>query len=313
MSTTRNSELDVAAVVDAASRAPSVHATQPWLLDPRSDGVDLIERFDVQLPYHDPHNRDRSISCGAALANVLVAIQAQGLAGRVELLPDENRPELAARVTGSGTSQPSAADLALHAAVFRRHSHRAPFSILGPALRDRDALVTAMDGNGVTARVVRRPEVTALADLIDYAELALRDDPAYQRELTAYLPDFPELVEPGSSLPWSGLVRADTAVPDRFVLADRLGRELLLFIVGDTDDRRGHLLAGMALERGWLTAVSHGLAASVITQLWQLPEVRDRLTELLGDNGFPHAMLRVGRPPTDREWSVPTQRTSGWS
>ena len=302
MSTTRSSTLDIAAVLAAVNRAPSVHATQPWLLDPHADAVDLIERFDITLPYHDPHGRDRTISCGAALTNMLAAIRAQGRTTQVELLPEEDRPELLARVTSTGLAQPSAADLAKHTAIFGRHSHRAPFSVLGLSRQDRDALTVAVGGDGVAAHAIRRTDLLGLADLIDYAELALRDDPAYQRELTACLPDFPQPVGPGSTLPWGGLVRADSAVPDRFVLADRLGREFLLFVVSDADDRRGHVLAGTALQRGWLTAISRGLVASVITQLWQLPEVRAAVRELLGCNGFPQAMLRVGRPAVNGEW-----------
>jgi hypothetical protein len=296
MSKTQGSALDVAALLTAVNRAPSVHASQPWLLECRTDGADLIERFDIELPYHDPHGRDRAISCGAALTNLTVAIRAQGWATHVELFPDKDRPDLVARATAAAPERPTDADLALHAAITRRHSHRSPFSLLGLSWRDRDALISAIGGNGVTAHVVRREELFQLADLIDHAELVLRDNRAYQRELTAHLADFPQPIRTRSTMPWAGLVRGDTSVPDHYVMADRLSRECLLFVLTDTDTRGSHVRAGMALQRAWLTAVTRGLVASVITQPWHLSPVRASLRRLLGDNAFPQAMLRVGRP-----------------
>lgn len=300
MSQTRSVVLDIDAVLAAVSRAPSVHATQPWHLEPRDDGADLFERFDVELPYHDPHGRDRALSCGAALTNITLAIRAQGWAAQVDLLPRSERSELVARVTASGAQRATGTDLARHAAIYRRHSHRAPFSPVSLSWRDRDALAAAAGGNGVTGRFARRTELFRLADLIDHAGLVMRDDRAYQRELAAHLADFPQPPRPRSTQPWAGLVRTDTAVPDRYVMADRLGHECLLFVLTDADNRRDHVLAGMALERAWLTAVARDLVASVITQPWHLPAARAELTKLLGNNGFPQAMLRVGRPVVTR-------------
>lgn len=294
--------LDVMPVLAAVTRAPSVHATQPWTLEPRPDGADLLERFDISLRCHDPRGKDRVMSCGAALTNLTTAIRAQGFVPDVDLFPDRDRPELLATVRAGEAEPPQGADLARNAAIFRRHSHRAPFSLLGLSWRDRDALVSAVGGNGVTAHVVQRAELFPLADLLDYADLVLRDDHAYQRELTACLPGFPRPLHPHDTLPWAGLVRADTAVPDRYVMADRLGRECLLFVLTDTDSRRAQLLAGMALQRAWLTAVARGLVASVLTQPWHLPTVRVSLTRLLGGTGVPQAMLRVGRPTVAGEW-----------
>lgn len=295
-----DSELDVAAVLAAVNRAPSVHASQPWLLDPYPGGVDLVERFDVELLCQDPRGRDRAISCGAALTTVVVALRAQGRATRVELLPGKDRPELVAHVTVTGAERPSGADLARHAAIFHRHSHRKPFSLLGLSWRDRDAVATAAAGDGVTMRTVQRKELFPLADLMAHADLAWRDDRACQRELAAWLPRFPQPVRPRSTMPWGGLVRAGTDIPDRFTMADRLGRECQMFVMTDADTRRDHLLAGMALQRAWLRAVAKGLVASVITQPWQLEDVRWSLRALLGDRGFPQVMMRLGRPIVSR-------------
>lgn len=283
-------------VVRAVAAAPSVHGTQPWYLDFDGDTITLLERQDVVLPAHDPHGRDRALSCGAALTNLTVALRAQNLATRVTLLPDAGRPAVVADVTVTGTEPATATDLAWCAAIHRRRSHRAPFGlrpVFGP---DRDAMCRAATGGGVSVRVVGRTECLAMADLVGHAAVAFRGDAAYQRELTGWLPDFPRPVPRESTLPWAGLVRADVRIPDRFTLADRLAREFLLVLCTVRDTHRDHVAAGMALERAWLAAVSNGLVASVLTQPWHLPETRAALRAHLSLPGPPHAVIRTGHP-----------------
>lgn len=285
-----------ARIVLALDRAPSVHGAQPWLLEPGDDSVDLVERFDVAMPTGDPDGRDRAISCGAGVANMVTAIRALGGDATVTLLPQGRRSEVVATVATTVVRTPTAPERRLHDAVYRRRSYRAPFSPHGLVWQDRNALLDAIDGDHVGTRVAGPTDCAPLADLLDYAARVHRDDPAYQRELAAWLPRFPEGLPPETTLPWSGPVRIDTRLPDRVTLAERLRGEYLLFVVTDGDTRRHHLLAGMAMERAWLTAVSRGLVASLVTQPWQLPEVRRALSTSLRFPGFPQVLLRVGHP-----------------
>ncbi|HEX5121324.1 MAG TPA: hypothetical protein VFW65_39570, partial [Pseudonocardiaceae bacterium] len=108
----------------------------------------------------------------------------------------------------------------------------------------------------------------------------------------------PTISTPGraaTTLPWSGPVRPDTHLPDHRTLTERLTHESLLLVLTERDTRRDRLLAGMAMQRAWLTAVSRGLVASVVTQPWQLPEVREALVDRLDLTSVPQMMLRVGR------------------
>lgn len=288
--------VDFGQIIRALDRAPSVHGTQPWLLESGPDSVSLIERFDITLPASDPDGRDRTISCGAGLTNVAVAIRALGGSARITLLPNGDDAELVASVSTAISGPPSDRERARHAAIYRRHSFRAPFSLRGLTWQDRDALRMAISGDGVNSRVVRRTECGTLAGLLDYAALACRDNAAYQRELLAWQPRVAEPARVGSTLPWSGPVRRDTHLPDHHTLTERLMLESLLIVLTDQDTRRYRLLAGMAMERAWLTAVSRGLVASLVTQPWQLPEVRETLADRLHLMSVPQLMLRVGRP-----------------
>ncbi|MGW3966523.1 nitroreductase family protein [Amycolatopsis sp. NPDC005003] len=56
-------------LVRAMTRAPSVRNTQPWFLEAAPG--ELLVRAEPALPRRDPHSRDRTASCGAALCEDL--------------------------------------------------------------------------------------------------------------------------------------------------------------------------------------------------------------------------------------------------
>jgi len=58
--------------------APSGHNTQPWLFCVRDDIVDLYGDRAQALAVVDPDDRELTISCGAALFNLRVALRRFG-------------------------------------------------------------------------------------------------------------------------------------------------------------------------------------------------------------------------------------------
>ncbi|PXY35577.1 Acg family FMN-binding oxidoreductase [Prauserella flavalba] len=295
-------EIDVLA--RAVVNAPSVHNMQPWSLELPDGEALLSERTDLVLPYHDPAGRDLAVSCGAAAANLELGMRVLGRETLLTLLPDPLRPELVARVTASDVRLPSALDLHRYSAIARRHSYRHAFT--GQCVSDYDLtdLVTASHAAGVTARPLRgAAELTALADVLEYAGAALRQDDGYQRELTLWTArggarpgDGLTLAAAASTLPWAGLVRRGTALPDRETLAARLGRETVLVFLTADDTRLDHVRTGVAMEQTWLAAVDMGLAAAVQTQPLHVAEARSALIDDLGLPGYPQLFMRVGHP-----------------
>ena len=289
----------------AVQAAPSVHNTQPWVLEFHdAHRVSLFERPDRALPRHDPHGRDRLASCGAALENLLLAMRALGWAPDVALLADPDHPDEVARVVSAGRRAPSDVELSRYAAIPARRSHRRPFadSEVGPTVRD--SLAAASDVLGVEVRLVRAErDLPVLARLFEHMALVLKGDRAYQRELSAWTATGPHPA-PGegvadvagrvATLPWAGLVRRSTAIPDQVTLAARLGRECLLIVETPDDGPRDHLRAGMAMQATWLAATTTGLVGSVLTQPLQVQEVRAGLIEGLELAGFPQALMRFG-------------------
>src|SRR3712207_5479140 len=81
------------AVVEAATRAPSIHNTQPWAF--RADGDRLEVRTDPARALHtlDPSGRQRTVSCGVAVEFAVVALAVAGRGADVELLPDGADPD----------------------------------------------------------------------------------------------------------------------------------------------------------------------------------------------------------------------------
>src|SRR5579862_5473192 len=84
---------------EAAVAAPSVHNTQPWWFVIRDGWLEIWEDVTRQLSVLDPRKRQMTISCGCALFNARVAIEASGHVAIVERFPDADRPHLLARVT----------------------------------------------------------------------------------------------------------------------------------------------------------------------------------------------------------------------
>lgn len=294
-------------VAGAAALAPSVHNTQPWVLEFHDDHqVWLYERLDRALPRHDPLGRDRLISCGTALEHVLLAMRVLGWVPEMELWPDRTHPDQVARVTATGRCEMSEVDMSRYRAITGRRSHRKPFTPHPVSEAARRTLLGAHGVDGVGLRVVSEPpEVAALAKLVNHSALVLRADQAYQRELNAWTTTvhdpFPGMglstaTRRTATLPWAGLVRRTTAIPDVGWLADRLSREFVVLVETPDDGPRDHVRAGLAAEQIWLTAVATGLAGSLLTQPFQLHEARAGLVEALSLNGFPQLLLRFGQP-----------------
>lgn len=306
MSSWTRGEIEV--VETAAGAAPSVHNTRPWTLEFHDGhGLSLFERLDRSLPRHDPLGRDRLLSCGAALENAVLAMRILGWAPDVRLLPDPDRRDEVARAAATNRREPSDVDLARYAAVPLRHSYRQPFAARPVGAGWRTALTTAAGTAGVEVRAVADEQVDVLARVLGHAALVLKADRAYQRELSAWtaiapnpLPGTGVADVPGrlATLPWAGLVRRSTALPDTVTLAARLRRECLLLVETPDDGPRDQLRAGRALQATWLAATAAGLAGSLLTQPLHVREVRAGLIEGLGLAGFPQAILRLGHPAT---------------
>jgi hypothetical protein len=72
----------------------------------------------------------------------------------------------------------------------------------------------------------------------------------------------------------------------------------MVLLCTDGDSPADWLRAGEALERVLLEITRHGLSASLLTQVTEVPATRAELRRELKLTGHPHVLMRIGRAPT---------------
>lgn len=284
----------------AATRAPSVHNTQPWRFVVTPPRVELYLDRERVLPVTDPDGREARLSCAAALLNLRVALRAQGRAAVVDLLPDPARPDLLAAVRVAGPAAATPAQRSLGDAIDRRVTNRRPFTDRPVPAPHRAALVRAAEAEGAHLAVLDTPRsVLVFADLLRRADHHQEQDPAFQAELRSWTTatrradGVPE--ESAGPRPAGPSLLKLRTFPGAGTPEREFEQEPLVAVLATTGDTvRDQLHAGQAMQRVLLTATAAGLAASFLTQPVELPGTRAALRTLLGDALHPQTVLRIG-------------------
>jgi len=309
-----------AQIVTAATRAPSIHNTQPWRFVAGPDRLDVHLDTERALPVLDPTGRQQIISCGSAVEFAVVALAAAGHVADVELLPDAADPDHLATVRITDGYQPSEEERALAAAIDRRHTVRAAFQPRALAGDLVDRLQREAAGFGTWFKpITRSEEEIATVFLISRAEEMEQSDPAYLAELQSWMRTDPGAVdgvpveavpsEDPHSRPSNWLIR-DFVVGQREAPASpflpgadadapppEVERPTVVLMGTEDDDRYSWLLAGRALGRVLLRATAAGVAASPLTQALDWPATRTRMQSRLSLVGHPQMLLRMGYAP----------------
>lgn len=296
---------EITVLTEAVNQAPSVHNTQPWSLGVHERTATLYEQVGPELSRHDPEGRDRRISCGAALTNLVLAVAELGWEPEVRREPQgADRPEVVAAVAGHRRKEADDAEKQRYRAITRRTSYRQAFHDHAVPEDIRQSLLVAVASSAAQARWVADGDVSTLARLLIHAANVHRGDRSYQRELAMWTLEQEAPAEWGipagalgsEGVPAVGLATSEVRIPDEHKLAERIAKESILVLTTPADEFRDHLRAGEAMESAWLEAVSRDVAASVMTQPLRLSEVRSRLTEMLGVSGVPQVLMRFGYP-----------------
>ncbi|GAB2874664.1 Acg family FMN-binding oxidoreductase [Nocardioides pacificus] len=307
--------MSLAGLVRHAVRAPSGHNSQPWRFE--VEGERLLLRPDRRraLPVVDPEDRELTISCGAALGHLRVAIGHAGHVGDVRVVADD---ALFASV-GWGPKESGRAgsgDQGLFAAIESRVTDRGPYDAraVPPEVLDRLAQDSAEEGVGLL--LIGDADRPALTDLVVEGDRLQFADRAFRRELAAWMR--PNHSSQGLGMPgWvHGLGAAPALVGPLVMRAVDLGesqarRDLTLAAAAPVlavlttagDSVADWLATGQALSTLVLRAASWGLSVSYLNQPVEVKTLRPRLAELV-DGATPQLVLRlgygVGRPPTPR-------------
>lgn len=298
-----------------ATRAPSVHNSQPWrwkvqLATPQPR-LELFANPDLHLRSVDPDGRGLTLSCGAALHHCVVALAALGWRCKVHRLPDPAEPDHLASVELFGPEPgglPEQVNVALAAAIPRRRTDRRVFSGWPVAAAD----IALMGARAARAGVMLR-QIDALDRL----------NTVVQRAVTAHRTDYDYLAELAT---WSGRYGSVAGVPARSVPAPNAGapipgrlfadpllaqppgaapageRSVMLALGTEDDDRLAQLRAGEATSVVLLTATALGLASCPVTEPLEIAETRALVRrDVFGTSGYPQMLLRVGWAPIDAD------------
>jgi GNAT superfamily N-acetyltransferase len=284
----------------AATAAPSVHNSQPWLFQPLPAGIDVYADRGRQLAVLDPTGRELHLSLGAAIFNVRVAVALHGWLPELRLRPRQRTADLVARITPGSPKAASVTVRTLAAAIARRRSNRWPFTGLAVPSDVQAELVAAAAAEGAVLDVIDPRARRYVLGLVRVAEQQWRDDPAYRRELAAWTRDDPGR---GDGIP-AGAVgprSVNNALPMRdfgLMRPNAAGRTVfearpVIAVLYGGDTPTQWLRAGQALQRVLLTATARGVAASLLTQPLEIPDLRKRLADPA--SGRPaQAVIRFG-------------------
>ncbi len=296
--------------VVAATRAPSVHNTQPWRLVLRPSSVDVVADWRRQLLVLDRRGRQLLISCGCAVLNARVALAAAGLAVSIDRFPDGAHPDVVARLEVRAGADVDERLGHLEPSIAERRTNRRRFDETAPVPQDVvDLLVLAARAEGADLVPVTRPDDRrTLARLSQLADRVENTDPAYRAELRAWTTDDlrrPDGV-PAFAVPHvNGLAEDD--LPMRDFDTRGIGwlpshthssmNQCLLLLGTTSDSSAAWARAGEALERVLLELTALGYAASPLTQVIEVPQTHAELVQELRLGMHPHLLLRVGRAP----------------
>jgi hypothetical protein len=298
----------VARMLAVASRAPSVHNTQPWRFSVTPHAIELYA--DPRRKIHqDAIGRQMLISCGAALFGLRLAVRELGRVPAVTLLPDPARPALLARVALGPAAPPTELERRMLAALPRRHTHRGAFdpeplpagliaSLQHDALAE-GATLALVDGPGAYPK---------LAGLVAGAARKQATNPAAREEIRRWSR------APGSSrrdgVPAGAFAPAGAASRGRLSPRDfDLDRHVGLLPAPGPDDppppatavlvtagdlRIDWLRAGQALHRVLAHAATAWVFASLSTEPLEFPVIRDLIRARLALPGAPQMLLQFG-------------------
>jgi nitroreductase len=294
-------------VLSLATRAPSIHNSQPWRWRVGTQSLHLYADQDRHLPNTDPDSRDLLLSCGAALHHAVVALAAMGWQAKVNRFPDALQPgHLAAiEVYRHPTSE---LDVVLAASIPRRRTDRRHYAWWPVPAAD----ITLMGSRAARAGVMMRQveSLPKLQSIVAQAVWRHATDQDYLTELTAWSGRYGSVSgvparnipppDPRSPIPGRMFAGPALAQPPNTEAADD---GAVVLALGTKDDSMlARLRAGEASSLVLLSATALGLSSCPVTEPLEIAETREAVrADVFGIGGYPQMLLRVGWAPVNAD------------
>jgi nitroreductase len=304
----------IRSALSLATRAPSVHNSQPWRWCVGEHSLHLYANPDLQLRHTDPDARDLLISCGAALNHCVVAFAALGWQSKIHRLPNpDDQHHLAAIELHRYPA--NEVDITLAAAIPRRRTDRRHYSSWPVPQGDLALMGARAARAGVMLR--RLDELDNLKRLVSQAASRHAEDYDYLKELATWSGRYSATAgvparsappsDPAAAIPnraFAGAVLAETPEVD-----PAEDNAVVIALGTAADDDISRLRAGEATSLVLLTATALGLASCPITEPLELPETRAAVrADVFGADEYPQMLLRIGWAPVNADPLTSTPR-----
>lgn len=300
-------------LLNYAVLAPSEYNTQPWLFKVSGRTAELYVDRSRRLPTVDPEDRELTISCGAALFNLRIALRQFGYTDKVEVLTRPDASNALVCVSLGSSREATEEDHRLFQAIRHRRTNRHAFNHQEVPAAVLTTLSELAEGEGTWFHVVRLEETRRiLTNLIMIGDRLQWADKQFRRELAAWaraahsneshdgLPGYAESKGSFATSISPFLIRTfdmgdEEALKDHLLAA---GSPVLAVLGTSNDTWHDWLAAGQAAEKLLLYACSEGIQGSFLNQPVELASLRSILRDLIGRGAFPQLVLRLGYGPT---------------
>ncbi|MEE6167108.1 MULTISPECIES: Acg family FMN-binding oxidoreductase [unclassified Mycolicibacterium] len=306
----------ITTAVQLASRAPSLHNTQPWRWVYTGETLQLHLDPERVVRATDRSAREAVISCGVMLDHVVVAMAAAGWDTGVERFPDPNHPDHLATLQFSPLGFVTDAHRRRADAILARRTDRLPMAAPADWESFEPLLRAWLDTGPVHLDVLTDEMRPQLAEAAMLSESLRLYDSGYHADLAWWTTPFATT----DGIPQSALVSAAesdrVAVSRAFPVTAHTDRRLAIgddaarVVVLSTDgySRADALDAGEALSKVLLESTMAGFASCPVSQVTELHASRDIVANLIGRDACPQVLVRIGLAPVLDDVPPPTPR-----
>ena len=289
-----------------ASRAPSIHNSQPWRWRVGTESLHLYADRDKHLPNTDPDSRDLLLSCGACLHHAVTALAALGWECKVHRFPNPAEPDHLAAI--EVFPRPATElDVVLAAAIPKRRTDRRLYSEWRVPPSEIALMGARAARMGVMLRKVE--SLPQLQKIVAQAVWQHVKDYDYLSELSTWSGRHAAVAGvPARSTPKS---YPGAPIPGRFFAGPALAQPdvppaddaAVVVALGTKDDSPlARLRAGETTSMVLLTATAAGLASCPVTEPLEIAETRAAVrADVFGDSGYPQMLLRIGWAPVNAD------------
>jgi hypothetical protein len=296
-------------LIRMATLAANGHNTQPWTFRLRDGQISILPDFTRRTAVVDPDDHHLFVSLGCATENLVIAAAARGRGSEV-VIEAGAEPQVDILLS---SAQPGGQEL--YQAIPLRQSTRSVYDGQQVSTGDLAVLEAAAREEGVSVRFFTEPaDRDAILDFAIQGNSAQMDDPAFVRELVAWLRFSPaRAVETGDGLfgacsgnpvlpEWIGptlfgLVFRKESENDKYRDQIRSSAGIAVF-VGVRADPEHWIRVGRSFQRFALQATALGIRNAHVNQPIEVPSIRPEFARWLGmPDARPDLVIRFGRAP----------------